>query len=107
MGRTKEQVRDAFGLCRTTSSCGLLEERAVGVTAVPCRRLGTRTLVMVLVVAACGDDPVRPPPSPPPAVASVEIDPPSLTLAWGHDSSIRAVVKDASGRELTDREVTW
>jgi alpha-tubulin suppressor-like RCC1 family protein len=64
-----------------------------------------------LVVIACSGDTGPPttierPPSPPP-VASVEIQPSSLTIVWGQQLGLRAVAKDASGRELTDRDVVW
>lgn len=56
----------------------------------------------------CGSGAVAPPPpSAPVPVASISVTPTSATVAIGESRSMRAVVRDAAGNELTDRRVTW
>jgi uncharacterized protein YjdB/alpha-tubulin suppressor-like RCC1 family protein len=43
----------------------------------------------------------------PPRVATVVLDPDRLSLGVGEEVTVRAVVLDARGRELLDREVIW
>jgi hypothetical protein len=60
-------------------------------------------LVMMALLPSCGDgpaDPRRP-------VTSVELSPGAATLPVGATFQFTVKVKDASGRRLTGREVTW
>jgi hypothetical protein len=73
------------------------------------RRWKTRSLVAGLFGIGCSGG-ERPPTSVEPPVATVEIQPPSATTIFGEQAlltRLKAVVKDASGRELTDRVVAW
>ncbi|HXT90544.1 MAG TPA: Ig-like domain-containing protein [Trebonia sp.] len=54
-------------------------------------------------VAACGGDPT----TPRAPVATVEVSAATAGVAVAHTVQLSAVVKDASGHELTDRAVTW
>lgn len=59
-------------------------------------------LAATLLLAACGDGSTGPQP-----VASVDVSPPSVTLAAGQVVSLAATPRDASGNALPDRELTW
>ena len=73
----------------------------------------TRRLVistaLVLMVAGCGSDsPTEPEgPSGPAAVASVTVSQESVTLPIGTTQQLTATVRDAAGKLLSDRTVTW
>ena len=51
--------------------------------------------------------PPAPPPPPPAPVASVSVNPASLTPLVGGTQQVTAVLKDASGNTLTGRSVSW
>ena len=64
-------------------------------------------LVLLLATAACagGDSTLSPAGSG--QVASVEVSKPQLTIGVGSTVALQLVVRDASGRALSDRAVTW
>ena len=64
---------------------------------------GRRMAVAAAVTLwACGEGSTGPS-----AVASVEVTPATATLSAGQTVSLAAVARDASGRALTDRTITW
>lgn len=70
-------------------------------------------LLAALLALGCGGggtDPVppNPPPPPPPApVASVTLDPPTLSLAPQQAQPLTATLRDASNQVLTGRAIAW
>jgi uncharacterized protein YjdB len=60
---------------------------------------------LVLGIACGGESAITPPPIAP--VASVEVTPTAILLAVGQSRALTAITRDAAGRVLTGREVTW
>jgi hypothetical protein len=61
-----------------------------------------RLLPLLAVVLACGDGATGPQP-----VASVDVSPTAITLAAGQATSLAGTPRDATGKALTDRTVSW
>ena len=57
---------------------------------------------LLAAVLACGDGATGPQ-----AVASVDVSPTAITLAAGQTASLAGTPRDAAGKALTDRDVSW
>jgi len=69
-------------------------------------RFGARYLAAAAVaLGACSGDSLRPVPSSP--VASVEVQPQSVTLGFGEAMTVTAVARDAAGTVVAGRPATW
>jgi alpha-tubulin suppressor-like RCC1 family protein len=63
----------------------------------------TKALAGLVLLVACGTEPA----APPPPVASVEVTPAAAGVVLGHTLQLTARVRDAAGKELVDRPLTW
>jgi alpha-tubulin suppressor-like RCC1 family protein len=68
-------------------------------------RIGVALAALGMLAGACSDSPVQPPAVA--TVATVTVSPATGSALVGGTVSLTAVVKDASGTTLTDRQVTW
>ena len=70
------------------------------------RRRSLRLAVLCAAgfAVACSSDALDPDRTP---VASVEVDPPTLSLGQGAKGTVSATVRDENGNELRDRKVFW
>jgi len=80
-------------LVASVSANGLVLAKAPGTATISAHLDGVSGTAIVTVSAA--------------AVATVEIHPPGGTLQVGQSALLEAIVRDAVGNEVSDREVTW
>lgn len=74
----------------------------------PRRALAASSAALLIGLIGCGGDPAGPPPPPPPApVASVTVDPGTLSLPVGGTAQLQATPRDAGGNPAQGRIVTW
>ncbi len=85
--------RSADPSIATVASSGDVVAVAAGTTQITATASGRTGSVTVTVT--------------PQAVASIEVSPAASTLTVGESLTLRAVPRDAQGRTLTDRQVTW
>ncbi len=96
-------------VARITSPAGLSQSQSVTVTGIAAgtavveARSGTRRDAAWVTVG----DTTPPPGDPGSSVAIVAIEPDTQTVAVGDSAWVRAILRDSTGAELSDRVVTW
>src|SRR6266516_1534598 len=94
-GATEQLVGSAFAFRTEQSAVSALNNLGVYAAA------GSATVCNVTLAAS------PPPPPPPPPVASVTVSPGAATVSVGATVQLTATLKDASGKVLAGRSVTW